>query len=100
MTLQDEKIKNIVSEHRVKLHVFEPSKRKVWTIVGTGKEYWLDPERDFCSCPGYYFGKVSDKKQCYHLDAQKSAQKENEIEIITFNDDEYVDFISSLLSDL
>ena len=100
MTQQDERIKNIVSEHRAKLHVFEPSQRKVWTIVGTGKEYWIDPERNFCSCPGYYFGKVSGKKECYHLEALKSAQKVNEIETISFVDEEYIDFISSLLSDL
>lgn len=100
MTQQDERIKNILSEHRVKLHVFEPSKRKVWTVVGTEKEYWIDSEQQFCSCPGYYFGKINGKKQCYHLDAVKSAQDVNELETISFADDEYVDFMSSLLSDL
>ena len=97
MTL-DEKVKNMVSEHRIKLHVFEPSMRKVWTAVGTGKEYWMDPDRDFCSCPGYYFGKALGRA-CYHLEALKSAHGE-EIETVRFADDEYADFVSGLLSDL
>ena len=97
---QDERIKNLVSEHRVKLHVFEPSKRQVWTVVGTEKEYWIDPDQKFCSCPGFYFGKINGKKECYHLEALKEAKEQNELETITFDDSEYIDFISSLLSDL
>lgn len=97
--MQHDKIKNIASEHRVKLHIFEPSKRKIWTIVGA-KEYWIDPERNFCSCPGYYFGSVSERKECYHIEAIKSVQKTGKIETISFADDEYADFVSSLISDM
>ena len=63
MSLQFEKINSVLSEKRIKLHIFEPSNRKIWTVVGTEKEYWLDPYLDFCSCPGYYFN-----NECYHLD--------------------------------
>jgi len=94
------KINNIVSEKRVKLHVFEPSKRKIWTIVGKGKEHWLDPELDFCSCPGYYFSKSNEKKECYHLKAVQLAKKDDKIELIKFSDKEFDDFISGLISDL
>ena len=109
MDLQFKKMNSLLSEKRIKLHFFEPSNRKIWTVVGTEKEYWLDPDLDFCSCPGYYFN-----NKCYHLDTLAAVipvdngviesmefdWAKNKIEIIMFSDDEYVDFIASLLSDL
>ena len=89
------KISSLLSEKRIKLHIFEPSNRKIWKVVGTEKEYWLDPDLDFCSCPGYYFN-----NECYHLESFPTATIENKIEIITFSDHEYGDFIAGLLSDL
>ena len=35
------KIDSLLSEKRIKLHLFEPSNRKIWTVVGADKEYWL-----------------------------------------------------------
>ncbi len=96
--MQDDKIRNILGQHRVKMHVFEPSRREIWTVVGK-KEYWVHPEREFCSCPGYYFDKRG-KKWCYHLEALKSAKREGGAEAVPFADEEYVDFISGLLSDM
>jgi predicted nucleic acid-binding Zn finger protein len=95
-----DRIESLISEKRVKLHVFEPSLRKVWTVVGKGNEHWLDPDAEYCSCPGYYFGKLSGKKSCYHLESVLLAKKENKFEKIVFSDDEYVDFLASLVSDL
>ncbi len=94
------KIESTVSEKRVKLHLFEPSNRKIWTVVGKGEEYWLYPEMEYCSCPSYYFGKINGKKECYHLESVKLAEKENKIEVIKFSDDEYGDFLTGLVSDL
>ena len=90
----------IVSEKRVKLHLFEPSQRQIWTVVGMGKEHWISPEFDFCSCEGFYFGSLKGKKQCYHLNSAKLARNENNVEIITFSDDEYLDFLSGLIPEL
>ena len=95
MASQLKKIDSLLSEKRIKLHVFEPSDRKVWTVVGADKEYWFDPDLDFCSCPGYYFN-----NECYHLDYFPLARAKNKIELTTFSDDEYESFITSLLSDL
>jgi predicted nucleic acid-binding Zn finger protein len=93
-----EKTDLIVSEKRLKCHIFEPSGRKIWTIVGMGKEYWLAPELGFCSCEGYYFGKPKGKP-CYHLESLEQAHKENNIETILFSDEEYSDFVSGLISE-
>jgi predicted nucleic acid-binding Zn finger protein len=95
MVSQLKKIDSLLSEKRIKLHIFEPSDRRIWTVVGADKEYWFDPDLDFCSCPGYYFN-----NECYHLDNFSLAMSQNQIESITFSDDEYESFIGSLLSEL
>ena len=54
-----------------------------------GEEYWLDPESEYSSCPGYYFGHLNGKKGCYHLDSLKIAKQENKVETILFSDEEF-----------
>ena len=100
MNTSSSKSGSILSEKRIKLHHFETSNRKIWTIVGEKKEYWLDPDLDFCSCPGYYFNRIHERMICYHLKTLKIAREQNKIEKISFSDSEYEDFIASLLSDL
>ncbi len=95
-----DKIKTTIDAGSIKLHLFEPSQRKIWTIVGKGKEHWLDPEIMFCSCSGYYFSKMNDKKACYHLESIRIAEKEKKTEVIKFTDDEFDDFLRGLISDL
>ena len=56
MNQNSNKINAVISEKRVKLHNFVPSNRKIWTIVGKEKEHWLDPDFEFCSWSGFYFG--------------------------------------------
>jgi len=100
MKKDSSKIESVISEKRVKLHLFEPSNRKVWTVVGKGKEHWLDPELNFCSCPSYYFNTADGKPGCYHLDSLRLAEKENKVELVKFSDDEFADFISGMVSEL
>ena len=100
MSTKQEKIDAVVSERRVKLHRFNPSQREIWTIVGKEKEHWIDPQSNFCSCSGYYFGIIKNNSPCYHLESISLAKKENKFEIIEFNDDEYESFISGIVSDL
>jgi len=95
MDSQLKKIDSLLSEKRIKLHIFEPSDRRIWTVVGTDKEYWFDPDLDFCSCPGYYFN-----NECYHLNNFSLAMSQNQIESTVFSDDEYGSFIYSLISEL
>ena len=94
------RVESLISERRVKFHLFEPSQREIWTVVGKGKEHWLDPDGEYCSCPGFYFGQLSGKNLCYHLESVFLAKKENKFEKITFSDDEYSEFLAGLISDL
>ena len=95
-----DRIQSIVSERRVKLHVFEPSMRKIWTVVGKGEEHWIDPDCNYCSCPGFYFGKLNRKTTCYHLESAQLARNDNQVEKVIFSDDEFSVFLSGLISDL
>ena len=81
MSTKQEKINAVVNERRVKLHRF-------------------NPQSNFCSCSGYYFGMIKSNSPCYHLESVSLAKKENKFEIIEFNDDEYESFISGIVSDL
>ena len=100
MIEKSEKIKLVISEKRVKLHHFVPSNRKIWTVVGKEKEHWLDPDLEFCSCSGFYFGMLKNKKPCYHIESIKISQKEKQYEVVKFSDDEFKNFMSGLINDL
>lgn len=100
MTQVNDRVESIVSEKRVKLHIFHPSQRKIWSVVGKGEEHWVDPDGVYCSCPGFYFGKINGKNSCYHLESMDLAQQENKFETIIFSDEEFPSFLCGLISDL
>ena len=100
MNEKSKKIKSVITEKRIKLHYFLPSNRKIWTVVGKEKEHWLEPDLKFCSCAGFYFGMLKNKKPCYHIDSLQIAKKEEQYERIEFSDDEFESFMSGLINDL
>jgi len=95
-----DKIDEVISSKRVKLHLFEPSQRKIWSVVGKSKEHWLDPNIGFCSCQAFYFDTKNEHVACYHLDSVTRAVNEDKVEIIIFSDDEFEDFVDGLITDL
>ncbi len=95
-----DRVQFLVSEKRVKLHIFEPTRRKIWTVVGKGDEHWIDPDCNYCSCRGFYFGRLCGKTICYHLESAQLARTQNKVEEIIFSDDEFSDFLRGLISDL
>ena len=100
MNEKSKKIKSVIDEKRIKLHYFIPSNRKIWTIVGMEKEHWLEPNLKFCSCTGFYFGMLKNKKPCYHIDSIEIAKKEEQYECIKFSDNEFESFMSGVINDL
>ena len=88
-----------VSPGAVKLHIFQPSGRKIWTVVGKDNEHWIDPDLEFCSCKNYYYKTLSDSEICYHLKSVQQAEEKNDFVSIMFDDSEYVGFVSALLTD-
>ena len=93
-------VESIVSSNGVKLHLFEPSNRKIWTVVGKENEHWLDLNLEYCSCEDYYYNAMEKGRHCYHLNAIKAAMEQDKVEVIKFQDSEFESFISALVQDL
>jgi predicted nucleic acid-binding Zn finger protein len=96
----------LVENQSVKLHTFEPSGRRIWTVVGKEGDFLIDYERDserppYCSCDDFHFRVLSGKvPECYHLIAVKRAIEEGKYAVIEFADGEYEPFLKALLADL
>ena len=86
-----------VHEGRVKLHVFKPSNRKLWTVIGKHGEYIIFPRALFCGCDNFYFETVRKLRPhlCYHLIAQRIAELLGAYEKESHSDDEYEFFIAA-----
>jgi predicted nucleic acid-binding Zn finger protein len=95
-----EKAVRVALEKGVKIHIFNPSKREIWTVVGKDREYWVDPEDGFCSCEDYYFKTLSGKERCYHLQVVSVAREKKLVDIIEFRDEEYDSFLRALINDM
>ena len=76
-----------------KVHVFEPSGRRVWTVVGPGSEHWVDPGARVCTCRAFRFGAGT---ECAHIaEARRGGH-----ETVAFSDEEFAGFVGGLLADI
>jgi predicted nucleic acid-binding Zn finger protein len=98
-TATSERIYSTVNLGGVKLHIFQPSGRKLWTVVGKDTEQWADLDLEFCSCKNYYYKTLSNAVSCYHLKSVQKAVEQNKVVAIKFDDSEYIQFIKALLRD-
>ncbi|NOJ28905.1 MAG: hypothetical protein DA328_01910 [Nitrososphaeraceae archaeon] len=83
----------------VKSHLFLPSRKKIWTVVGNN-EYWLDVHLKYCSCRYFYYKSLMNAKMCSHLEKITKAIEQNEYEEVEFSDQNYDMFVTSLLKDI
>lgn len=85
----------------VKRHVFTPSGRTIYTVVGSNADEFIDPEKTYCSCSNFFFRVMSGKAEyCYHLLGYKIAKEANTIEQVTFSDEEYTYFLRAVMADV
>lgn len=85
----------------VKKHVFLPSGRSIYTVVGSNADEFIDPEKPFCSCESYFYGVLGGKvKYCYHILSYKIADESSLVEEVRFDDEEYDTFMKILASDV
>jgi predicted nucleic acid-binding Zn finger protein len=85
----------------VKKHVFLPSGRFIYTVVGSNADEFIDPEKSFCSCESYFYGVLSgNAKYCYHILSYRIADESRLIQEVRFDDEEYDAFVRSLASDV
>lgn len=85
----------------VKMHVFSPSGRTIYTVVGRSGDEFVDPFKQFCSCKNYFFGVLGGRNRtCYHLISYEVAKDTGRLDKVDFYDEEYEPFIELLLHDL
>jgi predicted nucleic acid-binding Zn finger protein len=90
-----------VFEGRVKRHVFLPSGRVLYTVVGRSGDEFIDPEKPFCSCQHFFFSVLGGRDQtCYHLLANSIAAEKHRHTSTEFHDEEFRYFLKLLSSDL
>ena len=96
-----ERAVDAVLEGRVKRHVFNPSGRVLFTVVGRSGDEFIDPEKHFCSCQHFFFSVLGGRdKECYHLLANAIAQETQEFSRTDFHDEEFSTFMRLLSWDL
>lgn len=90
-----------VLEGRVKKHIFEPSGRVLYTVVGRSGDEFVDPGKPFCSCESFFFSVLGGKyESCYHLLAHRIANETGGFSESRFHDEEFRNFLRLLSMDL
>lgn len=90
-----------VSKGCVKAHVFSPSGRVIYTVVGRSGEEFIDPDKPFCSCKNFFFGVLGGRNQtCYHLLSYAIAREADRLDRIELHDEEFEAFTNLLIQDL
>ena len=85
----------------VKKHVFKPSNRVLYLVVGRSGDEFIDPEVPYCSCEHYFYRVLGGKSRlCYHLLGYKIACESGDLEEIVFHDEEFGPFLKLLANDL
>lgn len=85
----------------VKECLFLSSRRRVFSVVGKFGDEFIDPERPYCSCGDFFFRVERGREDvCYHLLSYRIAARTGRIDVIEFQDDEYGDYLSAIVSDI
>lgn len=101
-----EKAMQVVGQLRVKEHVFLPSGRIIFTVVGHEGDVYVSIDQvgrwsPYCSCDDFHFRVLNGEiQECYHLMAAKIALDQKTVSITKFSDDEYELFLDALLKDV
>jgi predicted nucleic acid-binding Zn finger protein len=82
------KIDELIKSDKIKKIIFLPSKTQLFEIKSNtnNKTYWIDLERNCCSCRGFYYN--FKKGKCYHIQAAYIAVKHNKYKVKFLNDSE------------
>jgi predicted nucleic acid-binding Zn finger protein len=97
---REEKAEKLARDGSVKLHLFLPSKREIWTVLGVEGEHYVDDKEPFCSCKHFHFKVMSNlDKMCSHLKALKIAKAKNTYSKYIFHDGEYYYILRALLKE-
>jgi predicted nucleic acid-binding Zn finger protein len=85
----------------VKKHLFLPSGRAVYTVVGKNGDEFIDPEKLVCSCESYFYRVLGGRSRlCYHMLSYEIASESGLVKETRFDDEEYDTFMRLLALDI
>jgi predicted nucleic acid-binding Zn finger protein len=100
---REERALEVLDKLAVKRHVFGPSQRDIWTVVGKEGDFLVtldQRERNYCSCYDFQFRVLNGSvPMCYHLIALSQAKAKGLHSTVQFSDEEFEGFIRALVSD-
>jgi predicted nucleic acid-binding Zn finger protein len=80
---------------------FLPSGRKIFSVVGTLGDEFIDPEKPYCSCSNYFFRVTGGREElCYHLLSYRIAVRTGRVAVVEFSDDEFDEYFSAIVKDV
>jgi predicted nucleic acid-binding Zn finger protein len=80
---------------------FEPSGRRLYLVVGTLGDEFIDPERPYCSCSNFFFRVQAGREElCYHLLSYAMAAKAGLVDVVKFSDEEYAPYLAAAVGDV
>ncbi len=86
---------------RVKRHIFKPSGREVWSVVGRSVDHYIDLDQPYCSCRDFYYQLIRGlEPTCYHIEAAKIAKRTQRYITLTLQDEEYQTILAAIIKDL
>lgn len=87
-----------VNGRYVKRHVFYPSGREIWTVVGYDGDQIVNESQPYCSCRDFYFKVLEGREvNCYHILALKIAKRVELYDEVKLNDIEYPSLLRMIL---
>jgi predicted nucleic acid-binding Zn finger protein len=90
-----------VSSGGVKKHIFMPSNRVIYTVVGKSGDEFVDPQKPFCSCSNFFFRVLGGSEElCYHLLSYRIARESKKFDTVVFSDDEYSSLLKAIMRDV
>jgi len=94
------KAERLVEAGCVKHHVFTPSGRELWTVVGSRGDLVVDDSPPFCACIHFNYRVLKDRDDtCVHLVALELAKKTGSHRELRLDDEEYGQLLRYLLRD-
>lgn len=100
-TNQFKKAIDVVVSGGAKKHVFLPSGRSIYTIVGRNGDEFIDPDKSFCSCESHFYsGSGGKSSHCYHILSYEIANEAGFVDEISLDDEEYDTFLRLLMQDI
>jgi predicted nucleic acid-binding Zn finger protein len=80
---------------------FLPSGRRVFSVVGTLGDEFIDPEKPYCSCSDFFFRVAGGREElCYHILSYRIAVRTGRVAVVEFSDDEYGEYLSAIVKDV